>query len=932
RLEKNYGNGSPKSGVPADHFSASYTTAKKLTAGEYVIRANADDGVRVYIDGKLVLDRWTTSLNQEDAYKVTVKDRNVSNANEKQIHWIEVQYKEITGGSSIDFTIQPYDSIFDVGTWVGEFYTNKNFEGTPYIMGGKNTSQEIANLHFNWGKNSPNISIPSDRFSARFTKKVDVEDGTYIFEAAVDDGIQVYVDGDRIINSWDNNSLEPKKASKYLTAGTHKIVVEYLEEVGDASIDFQFYKFSNSNVFYQYGGNINYNWGLNSPKSGVPTDNFIAYFEQLKWLNSGDYFIRSFADDGIKVDANDKNLINRWGASTNSEDRALWLDVNNGYYTIKTQILELTGNAAAFSDIAPLDTWVGHYYPNKTLSGYPVKSKIINPNGKYKSLVEDNGKGSPISGIASDGFSARYVTAKRIEAGEYVVRSNSDDGIRVLVDGEIVLDRWSDGSNEDAVQITINDQSNKPVNERNIHWIVVEYYENTGDSNVDVSIVPINDVLNTNTWVGYIYPNNNLTGKPVVLGGAGAKRTYQDSDLNFDWGKGSPSSMIPIDNFSAKFMKWYPIQESGLYKISFTADDGVELYIDGEKYIDSWNGKAGTTRTAYVSLEQGYHYIEVRYFEDKSSAYFKLDEFKKLNRETIVNKTNYDISLKDMVEKQLRVSPQTDKKYDVYIRSDALKNVSNNVGTVNGKWYVRGGAGTNYWTIGSLDSGTKVTILSTVKGKADNMDWYKIKFNQTWVNASPKDTEYYINPSNFKQGTTSYYQFLLLSVNANLDPNEVNNNILKGKGILENKAKAFIDAAKKYRVNEIYLISHALLETGNGKSKLATGIKVNGKTVYNMYGIGAYDSDPEKAGAQYAYNAGWFTPEAAIIGGAEFIAKEYISEGQDTLYKMRWNPDKPASHQYASDIGWASKQTTRIANLYSLLDNYTLIFDVPNYK
>ncbi|ECD6517482.1 mannosyl-glycoprotein endo-beta-N-acetylglucosamidase, partial [Salmonella enterica subsp. enterica] len=132
------------------------------------------------------------------------------------------------------------------------------------------------------------------------------------------------------------------------------------------------------------------------------------------------------------------------------------------------------------------------------------------------------------------------------------------------------------------------------------------------------------------------------------------------------------------------------------------------------------------------------------------------------------------------------------------------------------------------------------------------------------------------------------------------------------KGILAGKASAFVTAANAYGINEIYLISHALLETGNGTSTLANGVKVNGKTVYNMYGIGAYDGSAISSGAQYAYNAGWFTPEAAIIGGAKFIAQGYVNAGQDTLYKMRWNPDAAektgnATHQYASDIGWATK-------------------------
>lgn len=101
-----------------------------------------------------------------------------------------------------------------------------------------------------------------------------------------------------------------------------------------------------------------------------------------------------------------------------------------------------------------------------------------------------------------------------------------------------------------------------------------------------------------------------------------------------------------------------------------------------------------------------------------------------------------------------------------------------------------------------------------------------------------------------------------------------------------------------------------------------------------MYGIGAVDSNPIYKGAEYAYNHGWFSPEEAIIGGAYFASRYYVHNSnyyQNTLYKMRWNPVKPGSHQYATDIGWASKQNNYIRQLYALVKMYNLKFDIPMY-
>ncbi|WP_413304948.1 SH3 domain-containing protein [Bacillus sp. 1P10SD] len=298
---------------------------------------------------------------------------------------------------------------------------------------------------------------------------------------------------------------------------------------------------------------------------------------------------------------------------------------------------------------------------------------------------------------------------------------------------------------------------------------------------------------------------------------------------------------------------------------------------------------------------------------------------------------SYNISLTDMVKMQMASSPQTDKKYSTFIREDALTLIDTATGIVTGTgWNVRGGAGSKYWVIGQVNNQDKLQILSKVKG-TDGFDWYQINYNKTWVNASPDDVSFYVNPNNLSNRTVDSMQFLKLSVTANLNATEVNERILAGKGILQGLASTFINAGNTYGVNEVYLISHALLETNNGKSELANGVLINGKTVYNMFGIGAYDSTAVTSGAQFAYNEGWFTPEAAIIGGAKFIANGYINSGQDTLYKMRWNPYSAsangyASHQYATDIGWAFKQVDQIYNLYNLLDFYKLVLEIPQYK
>lgn len=289
--------------------------------------------------------------------------------------------------------------------------------------------------------------------------------------------------------------------------------------------------------------------------------------------------------------------------------------------------------------------------------------------------------------------------------------------------------------------------------------------------------------------------------------------------------------------------------------------------------------------------------------------------------------SHYNLTLSEALNMQMIVTPQTDKKYTAFVSKDYIdsKNSTVTADVLN----VRTGAGSSHHAIAQLKKGTKIKVISEKDG------WYQIDLNQTWVNATPNDVNYYLNPNNFILSDAQKFQFLDLSKTSSATAAQLNS-FLKGKGILEGKGQAFIDAGKKHGINEIYLLSHALLETGHGSSQLANGVQINGNKAYNMYGIGAYDSDPLTHGSRRAYEEKWYTPEAAIIGGAAFIGNNYVKAGQNTLYKMRWNPESMdthgyASHQYATDIGWSSKQVDTMYNLYKSIGIDLGYVDIPVY-
>ena len=245
--------------------------------------------------------------------------------------------------------------------------------------------------------------------------------------------------------------------------------------------------------------------------------------------------------------------------------------------------------------------------------------------------------------------------------------------------------------------------------------------------------------------------------------------------------------------------------------------------------------------------------------------------------------------------------------------------------------------------------------------------------------AGAEDLLAYMDPANFPAGTSGFFQFLVLTQPLGVSVGTLDAQ-LAGKGSLEGQGQAFHDACYAYGINEAYLVAQALHETGNGQSTLAQGVwyvpaqeqggataegsgraytdlgqvpaslKGSAVRVYNVYGIGAVDSDPLNGGARYAYEHGWTTVYDAIYGGARFIGRTYFASdaelgygyastlsGQNTLYKMLYHPEwvetyreKPW-HEYATDVAWANAQTYYITQMLADYDYYTLTFEVPNY-
>ena len=116
--------------------------------------------------------------------------------------------------------------------WKGEYWTNTSLFGAPAIC------RNDLNLNFAWGLGSPDPILPSDRFSARWTRTVLFETGLYRFHIDHDDGARLYIDDVLVPGGdfWDTCCVWDS-VDKQLQAGNHTIRLEMFESGGAANVE-----------------------------------------------------------------------------------------------------------------------------------------------------------------------------------------------------------------------------------------------------------------------------------------------------------------------------------------------------------------------------------------------------------------------------------------------------------------------------------------------------------------------------------------------------------------------------------------------------------------------------------------------------------------------------------------------------------------------
>ncbi len=348
-IDNSWGTGGPGNGVATNNFSVRWTGYYVFEENTYSLFATADDGVRVWLDGSILINAWKPQSATTYRSRQTLSGR----------HEIKMEYYEQGGHAVAVLGWEEVITSCPTGQFMAEYFNNSDLSGEP-------TSIRCEDVVSNdWKYSGPGEGISSNRFSVRWTGRFNFEEGVYAFGLKADDGVRLWVDNQLIANAWVNKGYQELRPRQTLTGGEHEIKLEYYEWYGAANAKLSWEKaivscptgqflaeyYNNLNlqgdpILTRCENSINYSWNTGSPADGVNKDNFSVRWTGTFQFDGGETTFTATTDDGMQVFIDNSLLINSWRNQPRTEYSAA-LELSGGEHEIRVNYYERGGHAVA---------------------------------------------------------------------------------------------------------------------------------------------------------------------------------------------------------------------------------------------------------------------------------------------------------------------------------------------------------------------------------------------------------------------------------------------------------------------------------------------------------------------------------------------------------------------------------------------------------
>lgn len=519
--------------------------------GEYTFYLNSDDGSKLYIDGKLVIDNDGLHGAKELSGSVGLQKGN---------HIIKVEYFQLGGGKGLSVQYKgpgtgkqaiPNTSLYLVPDQLLPAVTPQNVRNGlsyKYYEGSYNSMPDFSNLQQIGAGTANTFDISKAKTAVNFLFVFEgfVEvpaDGQYTFYTSSDDGSMLYIDDLLVVDNNGSHALTEKSGSVGLKAGKHAIRLEYFQLGGGKALEVQYEgagvqksiipasalfrtDLSGSDevhgdyepgVNYKYYEGGNYNampkFNLLTPKkAGVvstfnldPADKLTSYLFEfegyIKIPADGDYTFYVTSDDGGMLYIGEDLVVDNDGDhAAKTEKGTVYL--TEGYHPIKVEYFQQGGGRTLLVEMETINS-VRREVPADMLFretlGLAGTAASQLTNGIRFSYYEASTFGvvpdfKTITAMKSGIINSIHIgPAERAE----VFAFNFEGYIKIVDDGYYTFYSNSDDGSLlyiNGMKIVDNDglhghreRSGKIYLTKGFHTINVKYFQETGLRNLEVS-------------------------------------------------------------------------------------------------------------------------------------------------------------------------------------------------------------------------------------------------------------------------------------------------------------------------------------------------------------------------------------------------------------------------------------------------------------
>lgn len=306
-------------------------------------------------------------------------------------------------------------------------------------------------------------------------------------------------------------------------------------------------------------------------------------------------------------------------------------------YRVRSFNSYLGGSYSAYSNVSTVTTpaappsgsgdgLAASYYDDTTATS---DGHLSNPPALTRTdatIDFDWGNGSPAPVIPVDHFSVRWTgTIQAPVTGSYTFTMTTDDGGRLYIDGNKVLDHWVDqGPTAYTYSISLTAGTQ--------HSIVMEMYENGGGAvaklhwnypgHADSAVTFVGGGASASYFDDSLSTGAHLQGNPVIT------RVDPIVDSNTQWPAGDPDgagNLLTYQYFSVRWTGKVQAQFSETYTFTAIADDGVRLWVNGQLLVNGWVTEGTTSYSGSIALSGGQKYdIEMDYFQGAGGIFSQL--------------------------------------------------------------------------------------------------------------------------------------------------------------------------------------------------------------------------------------------------------------------------------------------------------------------